>query len=108
MKLFGMDIGKEAQTTHVHSNDGNLLAAYAACRLEKRAVASHGYDKVSIEVPVAKNMVDRHGKATSIDEEAVELAVNVHFRPALLERGDDIVDEGRLLDLVSVAENGEF
>ena len=102
-----MNVGKETQPSHVDADDGNVLFAHTACRLEEGAVAAHRHNEVGIEVIARKNIVDAQCRTPGIDKEVVELAVDVYLGTVFLQRAADVVDECRLLGLLNIAEKGE-
>ena len=102
--LTWTDIGKESQTPHIHTEDGNHLLPHPAGGFEKGSIATHRDDIVGIEVIVLKDAVGTDVKTLVERQEVVIFLVYIDLCVVLGETGKHLLDRCRLLGLIDVAE----
>ena len=101
-------VGKEAQPTHVHTNDRRTLGTHPASRLEEGAIATHRDDVIHIEVVIFKDARRPYLQVLHLGEEVVEETFDIHFCILFVEVRKDSHDGSRLLSLVFIAKYCEF
>ena len=100
-------IGQETQSSHVDTHDGEPFRPHPAGCLEEGAVASHGDDKVHIEVVIIEDTVGMHVNMQILGEKVMEFLVHTDLRLPLREEGQHFLYGSRFLGLIDVAEDGK-
>ena len=109
VNLFGPYVGEEAQSSGVHSQDGDAPVSDAAGRTQESAVASHADGHVGIElIAFGYQAVGFQVHSQFLCQKAVKSLVHIHFALVGLQQVDDMFGMSRLFGLESISEEGKF
>ena len=107
LNIIRTDISQETETSHVHAKDGDILLPYPTGRFQKRTVTTHGDGEISREVIIRKHPRGVYIQMLVVFQEIVILHVNIQLTPITGDGRQHLLDAGRLLDLINIAEKGE-
>ena len=104
--LFCAVVGQEAQMPQIDAEDGDVLVAHAARRLQEGAVAAQRDGHIGLEVVALYELRFRHGDLQHFGEEAVKSTVDKKLGFLLFQKHQKFLRRDGLLRLVDVTENG--
>ena len=106
--IIGTDVGKESQTPHVDTEDGDILMPYAARCLKERTVATHGDDEVGIKIIAGKHLGGVDTKTLIVFQEVIVLHIDIELRIVVGDTREHLLDAGGFTGLIDIAEKGEL
>ena len=106
--LTRQHIGKETQTSHIHTKNRSFLCSHPARRLQEGTITAHRDDIVYIKVVVLEYAGSLHLKMLHLGKKIVEEAFKINFSFLLFQIRKDFLYRSTLLGLIFIAKNCEF
>ena len=106
-KIIETDIGEESQSPGVHAKNRDVFIPNTTGCLQKRSVAPHREHEVGIEIITREYLGGIYLQMLVVLQILVVFAVDIQLCAKLVERGEHLLNRGRLLRLVDIAKKGK-